>query len=146
MLQGKLVALEIVDSVGRETVRRTLENDVKPRRKRCWCMPRKANAEFVCAMEDVPETDRRDFTGDEVFVCLDETAKQRTKETRHPILAPEAQPARVGAAGPGGLRACVQWRRQPVHGVRSMARFPPDGDHRLPHPDRPGATDPEACG
>ena len=70
------------------------KNDVKPWRKKCWCIPPKANAEFVCAMEDVLETDHPDFTEDEVLVCLDETSKQRTKETRHPIPAREGQPAR----------------------------------------------------
>ncbi len=39
-------------------------------------------------MEDVLETDRRDFDTDEVLVCLivnDETARQQTKETRTPL-------------------------------------------------------------
>ena len=67
---------------------------MKPWLKKCWCIPPKANAEFVCAMEDVLETYHRDFTEDEVLVCLDETSKQQTKETRQPILAREGQPAR----------------------------------------------------
>ena len=45
-------------------------------------------------MEDVLETYHRDFTEDEVLVCLDETSKQQTKETRHPVPAREGQPAR----------------------------------------------------
>ncbi len=39
-------------------------------------------------MEDVLETDSRDFDTDEVLVCLivnDETARQQTKETRTPL-------------------------------------------------------------
>ena len=45
-------------------------------------------------MEDVLETYHRDFTEDEVLICLDESSKQQTKETRRPIPAREGQPAR----------------------------------------------------
>ncbi len=46
-------------------------------------------------MEDVLETDRRDFDTDEVLVCLivnDETARQQTKETRTPLPTRPGQP------------------------------------------------------
>lgn len=36
-------------------------------------------------MEDVLEVYQRSFTDDEVLVCLDETSKQHTKETRTPL-------------------------------------------------------------
>ena len=84
MLQNKLVELAIVDSIGRETVRRTPKNYLKPWRKKCWCIPPKASAEFVCAMEDVLESYHRECSADEVLVCLDEISKQQTMETRHP--------------------------------------------------------------
>ena len=54
--------------------------------------PPKANAEFVCAMEDVLEVYHRQFEDNEVLVCLDETSKQQVKETRQPL------PARPGYA------------------------------------------------
>ena len=60
--------------------------------KECWCIPPKANAEFVCAMEDVLEVYHRQFEDNEVLVCLDETSKQQVKETRQPL------PARPGYA------------------------------------------------
>ena len=47
-------------------------------------------------MEDVLKIDHREFSEDEVFVCLDETSMQQMKETRHPIPAREGQPAREG--------------------------------------------------
>ena len=47
----------------------------------------------VCAMEDVLEVYHRPYGDNEVLVCLDETSKQQTKETRLP------RPARPGASG-----------------------------------------------
>ena len=61
------------------------ENCLKPWLKTCWCIPPKANADFVCAMEDVLEVYARECEDDAVLVCLDETSKQQTKETRTPL-------------------------------------------------------------
>ena len=44
-------------------------------------------------MEDVLEVYHRQYGDNEVLVCLDETSKQQTKETRLP------RPARPGASG-----------------------------------------------
>ncbi len=44
-------------------------------------------------MEDVLETYSRDFDTDEVLVCLDETSRQQTKETRTPLPTRPGQPA-----------------------------------------------------
>ena len=93
LLQNRVVELEIVDNIGRETVRRSLKQDPRHWRTKCWCIPPKANAEFVCAMEDVLETYHRAFTEEEVLVCLDETSKH-TKEARQPIPAREGRPVR----------------------------------------------------
>ena len=38
-------------------------------------------------MEDVLDVYQRQYAGDEVLVCMDETSKQCTKETRLPLLA-----------------------------------------------------------
>ncbi len=96
LLGDKLVELEIVDSIHKETVRRALKkNDLKPWRKQCWCIPPKASAEFVCAMEDVLEVYHREFDEDTVLVCMDETSKQQTKETRTPRPVRPGQPAIV---------------------------------------------------
>jgi hypothetical protein len=56
LLADKLVELEYVDSVSHETVRQVLKkNQIKPWQKKEWCIPKEANAEFVCDMEDVLE-------------------------------------------------------------------------------------------
>ena len=61
--------------------------------KQTWCLPPKANADFVDAMEDVLSVDQRDFTDDTGLVCMDETSKQQTKETRTPLAVRPGQPA-----------------------------------------------------
>lgn len=48
-------------------------------------IPPKANASFVAAMEDVLEVYTRPYDPARPLVCLDETSKQLTKETRTPI-------------------------------------------------------------
>ena len=55
--------------------------------KKCWVIPPKENAAFVCAMEDVLEVYHRDYDENEVLVCMDETSKQQVKETRIPLVA-----------------------------------------------------------
>ena len=45
-------------------------------------------------MEDVLTVYKRDFNADEPLVCMDETSKQLTKETRRPIPALPGRPAR----------------------------------------------------
>ncbi|MCY4202986.1 MAG: IS630 family transposase [Aestuariivita sp.] len=58
-----------------------------------WCLPPKANADFVYAMEDVLSVYQRDFAADTVLVGMDETSKQQTKETRTPLAVRSGQPA-----------------------------------------------------
>ena len=60
-----------------------------------WCIPPKANAAFVCAMEDILEVYRRPTNPDEPLVCMDEITKQLTQEIRQTIPAERGQPARV---------------------------------------------------
>lgn len=62
--------------------------------KQQWCIPPKANAAFVCAMEDVLEVYKRPYNPDEPLVCMDETSKQLTKETRQAVSAEPGIPAR----------------------------------------------------
>ncbi len=57
-----------------------------------WCIPPKANASFVCAMEDVLTVYKREYSPDMPVVCMDETSKQLIKETR---LAISARPGRL---------------------------------------------------
>ena len=58
-------------------------------------IPPQANAEFVCAMEDVLEVYTRPYDSRRPQVCVDETSKQLVAETRLPIPAAPGQPERV---------------------------------------------------
>jgi DDE superfamily endonuclease len=68
---------------------------LKPWRQKQWVIPPQANAEFVCAMEDVLEVYTRPYDPQRPQVCLDEASKQLGAETREPIPATPGQPTRV---------------------------------------------------
>jgi DDE superfamily endonuclease len=70
------------------------KNDLKPWLKEQWVIPPKANAEFVCAMEDVLEVYTRPYDPTKPQVCLDEASKQLVAETRAPLPAEPGQVAR----------------------------------------------------
>jgi len=63
------------------------KNEIKPWLKEEWCIPPKANAEFVCNMEDVLEVYKRPYDPKRPQVCMDETSKQLLADTRDPISA-----------------------------------------------------------
>jgi hypothetical protein len=56
-----------------------------------WCIPPKANAEFVWKMEDVLEVYKRPYDPQRPVVCLDETSKQLIGEVRTPVPAAPGQ-------------------------------------------------------
>jgi hypothetical protein len=58
-----------------------------------WCIPPKANAEFVWKMEDVLEVYKRPYDSKRPVVCLDETSKQLIGEVRSPVPAVPGQVA-----------------------------------------------------
>jgi transposase len=58
-------------------------------------IPPQANADFVCAMEDVLEVYTRPHDPKRPQVCVDETSKQLVAETRVPIPAAPGRPERV---------------------------------------------------
>ena len=62
--------------------------------KQQWCIPPKANAAFVCAMEDILAVYKRPYDPEKPLVCMDETSKQLVKETRSTIAAKPGIPAR----------------------------------------------------
>ena len=68
---------------------------MKPHLRRQWCIPPKADAEFVCRMEDVLEVYKRPYDPERPVVCLDEASKQLIGDTRTPIPASPGQPERV---------------------------------------------------
>ena len=105
------------------------KNRFKPWLKESWCIPPKANAGFVCAMEDVLEVYHRDYGEREVLVCLDETSKQLVEETRTPLpprpgapLAYDCEYRRNGVSNLFMLFAPLEgWRRVEVTDRRTKA-------------------------
>lgn len=86
MLADKLVELQVVESIARETVRQVLKsNELKPWLKKQWCIPPQQNAEFVCHMEDVLAVYTRPYDERRPQVCVDELSKQLISETRIPL-------------------------------------------------------------
>ena len=67
---------------------------MKPWRKEQWCIPPEADAEFVCAMEDVLEVYHRPYDERRPLVALDEASKQLIGEVVQPIPAAPGQPER----------------------------------------------------
>ena len=67
---------------------------MKPHLREQWCIPPEANAEFVCAMEDVLDVYHRPFDEKRPLVCLDEASKQLIGEVIEPIPAEPGQPER----------------------------------------------------
>ena len=58
-----------------------------------WCIPPKANAEFVWKMEDVLDVYKRPCDPKRPMVCLDETSKQLIGEVAPPVPAAPGQVA-----------------------------------------------------
>jgi hypothetical protein len=71
------------------------KNDLKPWRQTSWVIPPPANAELVCALEDVLEVYTRPDDPQRPQVCIDETSTPLVAETRRPIPAAPGQPERV---------------------------------------------------
>jgi hypothetical protein len=70
------------------------KNELKPWLKEQWVLPPHANADFVCAMEDVLEVYQRPYDPRRPQVCFDEGSKQLIGEVT-PALPPQpGQPAR----------------------------------------------------
>lgn len=62
--------------------------------KKQWCIPPRANSDFVSKMEDVLDVYQRPYDLEYPQVCLDEASKQLIGETRKPVPAEPGRPAR----------------------------------------------------
>src|SRR5207248_2770533 len=71
------------------------KNELKPWLKEQWCIPPRADAEFVAAMEDVLEVYHRPYDEKRPLVCVDEASRQLIGEVAQPVPARPGQPARV---------------------------------------------------
>ncbi len=91
LLAGEMVKLTAHESLSRETVRRRLvENDLKPWRKKMWCIPQ-VDAEYVARMEDVLDLYAKEPDPQRPVICFDESPIQLIGEVRRPIPAEPGQ-------------------------------------------------------
>lgn len=60
---------------------------MKPWQQKMWCIPPDADAEFVCAMENVLAVYTRPYDPQRPVVCFDEKSKQLVGEICKPIAA-----------------------------------------------------------
>jgi hypothetical protein len=95
LLAERLVELKLVDTIARETVRQTLQqNELKPWLKREWKIPPKANAGFVAQMEDVLDIYAGPADPTRPLVCFDESNKEQHIEVIEPLPMEQGQPQR----------------------------------------------------
>lgn len=85
-----------------------------------WCIPPKANAEFVAAMEDVLEVYHRPQDPRRPLICLDEASKQLLAETRPALAVEPGKPRRVDAEYRRCGTASVFMLTAPLEGERSV--------------------------
>jgi transposase len=94
LLAGEMVQLTEHADLSRETVRRRLaEDDLKPWRRKMWCIP-KVDGSYVARMEDVLDRYAEPADPKRPVVCFDETPTQLIGEVRQPIPAKPGQPER----------------------------------------------------
>jgi hypothetical protein len=96
------------------------KNELKPWLRKQWVIPPQANAEFVCAMEDVLEVYTRPYDPARPVVCLDEISKQLVAETRTPLPAEPGQPARTDYEYERGGTANLFLTCEPLAGRRHV--------------------------
>jgi DDE superfamily endonuclease len=71
------------------------KNDLQPWLREQWILSPPADAEFVCATEDVLDVSQRPYDPKRPVVCLDEPSEQLIRGTRTPIPAKPGRPERV---------------------------------------------------
>ena len=71
------------EPISREAIRRTLKNRLKPHRTEYWCIPAKADPEFVACMEDVLDVYELPYNPKIPVVCMDEKPYQLLGEARN---------------------------------------------------------------
>ncbi|KKM92577.1 hypothetical protein LCGC14_1217070 [marine sediment metagenome] len=96
------------------------KNELKPHLNKYWCIPPKANAAFVAAMEDVLEVYIRPRNPKKPLVCLDETSKQLIAETRKSLAVEPGKPKRVDAEYRRCGTASVFMMTAPLEGKRHV--------------------------
>lgn len=96
LLADELVVLGLVEDISTETVRQALKkNDIQPWIVATWCIPLRADADYVWRMEDVIQTYSLPYDPAYPVVCFDEACKQLFGEVRPAQRPRPGAPARV---------------------------------------------------
>ncbi len=90
-----------------------------------WCIPPKANAAFVCQMEDVLEVYRRPYDPRRPQVCMDELHKQLLGEVTPPLPMAKGRPQRMDYEYVRDGTANLFMLCEPLHGWRHAAQRAP---------------------
>jgi len=95
LLADELVVLGLVQAVSLETVRQALKkNDIQPWIVETWCIPPKADADYVWRMEDVIQTYLLPYNPAYPVVCFDEACKQLFGAVQPPLPLQPGRPAK----------------------------------------------------
>lgn len=95
LLKERIEKDEIVESIGRETIRIILrEHDLKPWQQKMWCIP-ELNEEFIERMEDVLDVYERSYDPKKPVVCLDEKPVVLHEDKKEALPMREGKPKRV---------------------------------------------------
>ena len=71
------------------------KNDIQPWVVKTWCLPPKADADFVWHMEDVLQVYQLPYDPTHPVVCMDEASKQLIGEVAIPVPAAPGRAARI---------------------------------------------------
>jgi hypothetical protein len=88
--------------------------------KEQWCIPPKADAAFVCNMEDVLEVYKRSYDLKRPVVCVDEMPKQLLMDTRDPLSMYPGEPERFDYEYKRGGVADIFMLFEPLAGKRHI--------------------------
>uniref|UniRef100_A0A7C4PJR3 IS630 family transposase n=1 Tax=Anaerolinea thermolimosa TaxID=229919 RepID=A0A7C4PJR3_9CHLR len=119
LLKDRFIQLGHVDHISHETIRSVLKkNELKPWLREQWRIPPKADAAFVCNMEDVLGVYKRPLDDQRPLLCMDEMPKQLLSETREPLPVAPGKPARQDYEYQRGGVADVCMAFEPLVGKR----------------------------
>ena len=115
LLADRLVELEVVDDrLRRDGAPGAQKNELKPWLKEQWCIPPKANAEFVCAMEDVLEVYHRPYDPKRPLVCWTRRASNGRRDACDRCRRQPGRPS-------GSTTSTSATARPTVHDLRAAA-------------------------
>jgi len=95
-LNKRIIELEIVERVSRETIRTVLKrNQLKPWLNKYWCIGPSRDGNYVFHLEDVLDVYVRPYDQERPLVCVDEGSVQLVDEVRDPLVMEPGKIKRV---------------------------------------------------